>query len=237
MTHEKTPLSRRPDKVNILDPRPWNSNAAEMLDDVPPVVQPLVTAVRSGGDLKSAMTALLQEFEFDQFAFSRRNLRGNNLGSRFASWGQRREGWFDCVHQRRYAAVDPIRCSVLQSPTPVSWDIRFAARDVAARPFLYDAESFGMSSGISMIIFRPDAAHVDFFSVTSPVRVISDARSRHLQQRMQDLWALGAYCHALLPESAIELRGTWSYSRPSLLAINSRRMVHLASIIDRRGNR
>lgn len=223
--------------MNMLDDRQQQLHDIEMLDCVPPIVEPLVTAVRDGVDLKTAMAAALQEFEFDTFSISRRNLDGAALGLRWTIWSQRPKGWFDCFREKRYAAIDPIRKLVLQSPQPVIWDRRRFAGDRQVQPFLADFASFGMSSGVCMIIHRPDGRNVDFFGATSSLNANTDRRYDYLIQRMSDLWALAAYCHALLPQTAIDLKGGWSYARPGLLELRSRRLFHLASVTRRRGSR
>lgn len=182
------------------------------LDDVPAIVEPLLIAKRDGVDLRSAMAAALQEFDFDQFDFSRRRVDGLELGTRYATWGQRQEGWFEHCREKQYYRRAPVGRLTLRSPEPVIWDSQRIPSNADTQEFVHDVKSFGVRSGLSMVICRPAAGVVDFFQTTSSARLITDDNYRYLWQRMSDLWALGAYCHALLPENAIALR----IRRPSL---------------------
>lgn len=77
------------------------------------------------------------------------------------------------------------------------------------------------------------AGQVDFCGVGSSLEANSDRRHEYLVERMADLWALGAHCHALLPQTAIDLKGGRTYYRPGGIEISSRRLRHIASIRSR----
>jgi len=189
--------------------------------DVPDVAQPLVEAAREGLDLKDVMKSAVQRLGFASFGFDRFNRAADGVGSQWRNWGTTSEGWRQRVRERSYAATTPLHRAAFRSSVPERWNRERFASDPALAEFFDDAASFGICSGICMVIPSDDIRFIHFFTVSSPANLVGDTQ---MKSSVADLWTLGAYGHRLLPAEArggVEpLRNARGLTRRALECLN-----------------
>ena len=186
------------DDAEALPPGHWLSAT-----DVPSAVWPVVAAVREGRDVKEAVGAAVRSLGFEWFAFTRALRDAGRPGASLGIWGNAPVGWSELYRQRHYGAIDPRTHAAVRSAIPEVWERTRYADTPELREFFDAAASFGVCSGIVMVMNQPDPGHVEFFSVISPVKVIDGARRQVITRSMGDLWAIGAYGCRLLPGAAL----------------------------------
>jgi DNA-binding CsgD family transcriptional regulator len=167
--------------------------------DVPSAVWPIVAAAREGRDLKEAIAAAVRQLGFECFSFVRSPRDTGRPGAAFTSWGNIPVEWNALYRQRHYAEIDPRPRAAARSAIPEVWDRTRYPDTPELRGFFDAAASFGICSGVSMVMNQPDPGYIAFFSVVSAVQVIDGARRQAIARAMGDLWAIGAYGYRLLP--------------------------------------
>lgn len=172
---------------------------------VPPIAESLVAARGDSSAMRKVMSSALQEMGFSSFVFSRRNRLQTNIGSRWSCWGDFPDEWAKLSRARGFSTVEPIRRATYRNALPLLWDQNRFATEERSREYFAAAATFEICSGVSIVVSTTAKSSVDFFDVYAPVKVIATAHRRGILERMSDLWVLGTYGHAMLPDNALVL--------------------------------
>ncbi len=186
------------DDADALPPGHWLSAT-----DVPAAVWPVVAAARERRNVKEAIAAAVRSLGFEWFSFVRSPRDTGRPGASFTSWGNVPAPWIELYRERRYAEIDPRPRAAARSAIPEVWERSRYPDTPELREFFDAAATFGVCSGVTMVMNQPDPAHVEFFSVVSSLTVVDGARRQAIARAMGDLWAIGAYGYRLLPGAAL----------------------------------
>jgi DNA-binding CsgD family transcriptional regulator len=198
---------RRPVSRTRVDPRLSLTLETRLeADDVPDAVRPLVLAAREGGDPAGALGESVRALGFDWFSFLLVRRDSPGAESRYTLWSNFPAGWTEVYRERNYMAVDPRFRAAMRSAVPEVWDRHSYPDEPRLREFFDTAASFGLRSGVFMVVNQPNPGCIEFFAVGSTQGSIDDARRQSIACALGDLWALGAYGHRLLASAVLKER-------------------------------
>jgi len=176
-------------------------------DDVPVAVWPLVRAAREGSDPKEALSESVRALGFDWFSFALFRRDVSDVEAGYGLWTTFPDGWNRVYKERNYQAVDPRYRGAMRSAIPEVWDRTCYPDEPALREFFDTAASFGIRSGVWIVVNQPNPSCVEIFSVGATKGTVDAARRQSIARAMGDLWALGAYGHRLLAGAVLNLGG------------------------------
>jgi len=165
------------------------------VDDVPSVVAPIAEAADAGQDLKPAFVRAITSLGFEHFDFLCLDRSGSDLGPRWSAWGTCPASWADRYRERNYIAIDPVHRGAMRTALPLSWSADSFAGDKLVAEYFDDAAACDIRSGVSFVLPSPRPRRLQILIAYTSARSISP---RHARAAAGDLWALGAYGHAIL---------------------------------------
>jgi len=172
-------------------------------DLVPAIAAPIVRAANDGGDVAAAVGASVRMLGFDQFVFARFRRHGETHQLDGKRWGTQFPAWDQAYRERRYWRIDPRYRSALRSAIPEVWDRSRYAETPRLQEFFDTAATFGIGSGVCMVINQPNPSVIEYFSVSSPIPSLDQQRRHEIAGAMGDLWSIGVYGHRFLPANAL----------------------------------
>lgn len=170
---------------------------------VPAIAAPIVAAAKDGGDLVAAIGASTRKLGFEHFAYARFRRNGDVHQLDGKRWGSHLPAWDQAYRERRYWRIDPRFRAALRSAIPEVWERARYPETPKLNEFFDAAASFGVGSGVCMVINQPNPSLVEYFSVCSPTTSLDSERRHVIAGAMGDLWSIGVYGHRFLPANAL----------------------------------
>lgn len=178
----------------------------------PPVIQPLINAMRSGGNIIDTLLTIVHRFGFTAFLFGvsaaphpGRGVGGNDVNDITPVWALSNASmdWMKLYLSKGYLRVDPRVQGVLGSALPLYWDQTMYGRGELLNQFLNDAAKFGIRSGVSYLIPSPDGMGC-IAAYNSDQPYMDEVTRGVILSHEATLMTLGNYVHQIFVRSMIQ---------------------------------
>jgi len=172
----------------------------------PPIMQPIIAAVRARGNVLAAIEGVVRGFGFSEFLFGSTAAHHPNsaksakpLSGITPVWALINAplAWAQEYVNFGFIEVDPRVQGVIDSALPVYWDQSLQGSSENLDRFLQRASQYGIRSGVSYLIPSPDRfGCIAAYSSDRPF--LDDVSKGLLMQHEASLLSFGTYCHELL---------------------------------------
>jgi DNA-binding CsgD family transcriptional regulator len=102
--------------------------------------------------------------------------------------------------EKNYIAIDPVHRGVMRTALPFSWSADTFAGDRSVAEYFDDAAACDIRSGLSFIVPSPRPRRLQILIAYTSAPSITP---EHARAAAADLWALGAYGHAILRRTGV----------------------------------
>ena len=171
----------------------------------PPIMQPVIKAVRTNGNVLAAVEGVVHGFGFSEFLFGTSAAHHPSSGKNAKLlritplWALSNAplAWAEEYVKCGFIEIDPRVQGLVDSALPVYWDQSLRSCSERLALFLERAAHYGIRSGVSYLI--PSADRFGCIAAYSSDRAVLDDVSRGLlQQHEPNLLTFGTYCHEIL---------------------------------------
>jgi DNA-binding CsgD family transcriptional regulator len=195
----------------------------------PALLQPLVDAARTGGDLVPVVERLVRKLGFDSFLCGLSTSPRPDREARLYAFTTLPREWARIYDQNAYIEVDPRVQMTFDQSTMMIWSGEdFRGRNARLDAFLDDAARFGVRSGVC---FTTHDAHAQGVMVAfnSARPRLSESERAAVAANVGDLYAFGTYFHEVFMREIVD-RGLPSRLRGAAL---TRREIEVLKLVSR----
>ena len=216
--------------VSLRTHRQLDINAAQVVDSgaAPTLIAPLVDAATHGGDLVSAVTAIVRSLGFDTFMYGMSTEFRPGQDSVVYSFTTAPQEWVRLYHEDAYIEIDPRLEAAVGSTLPYIWD-QATERGKSARidEFLNNAAHYGVCSGVSFLLPDRNRASV-ILCLNSSQKTVDAQRREMLIENVGAMFTFGYYFHELFMRKVIDA-GVPSPFEGTPLTLRERQCLVLAA--------